>query len=221
MKRITAAATIAAPVLFLVVNLIHPKEYKRDHEAQQIREIADHYQRWQIAHFMTLVAILIFVVVVVGFAWILFRRLEAMALVGGLLGLWGLVCLGAVLALDGFTWAAIAQVSLWPATDRHTLELALHAVQQSHWNLQYYVGGLSWIVGLLILSIGLLRQGLIPALWGWIFALGVVLVGIEGAVQNNAYFIVAAVVLAIGGVGVGVALANDDDSESIGDLQAG
>lgn len=221
MKRITAAATITAPVLFLVVNLIHPKEYTRDHEAQQLREIAENYQRWQIAHFLTLVVLLIFVVVVVGFAWILFRRLEALALVGGLLGLWGLVSLGAVLALDGFTWGALGQVTLWPSADQHTLELALRAVQQSHWNLQYYVGALSWIVGLLILSIGLIRQGLIPALWGWIFAVGVVLVGIEGGVQNNAYFIAAAAVLAVGGAGVGVALANDTDSTSSGQLQTG
>jgi hypothetical protein len=220
MKRITAAATIAAPVLFFVVNLIHPKEYTRDHERQQLITIAEHYQRWQIAHFLTLISILIFVVVVVGLAWILFTRLEAMALVGGLLGLWGLVCLGAVLALDGFTWGALGQVTTWPSTDRHTLELALHAVQQSHWNLQYYVGGLSWIVGLLILSIGLIRQGLIPSLWGWIFALGVVLVGIEAAIENNTYFIIASAVLAIGGVGVGVALAGDD-SKDIRDVPAG
>ena len=220
MKRITAAATIAAPVLFFVVNLIHPKEYTRDHEQQQLTTIAEHYQRWQIAHFLTLISILIFVVVVVGLAWILFTRLEAMALVGGLLGLWGLVCLGAVLALDGFTWAALGQVTLWPGANRHTLELALHAVQQSHWNLQYYVGGLSWIVGLLILSIGLIRQGLIPSLWGWIFALGVVLVGIEAAIENNTYFIIASAVLAIGGVGVGVALARDD-SKDIRDVPAG
>lgn len=220
MKRITAAATIAAPVLFFVVNLIHPKEYTRDHEQQQLATIAEHYQRWQIAHFLTLISILIFVVVVVGLAWILFTRLEAMALVGGLLGLWGLVCLGAVLALDGFTWAALGQVTTWPGANKHTLELALRAVQQSHWNLQYYVGGLSWIVGLVILSIGLIRQGLIPSLWGWIFALGVVLVGIEAAIENNTYFIIASAVLAIGGVGVGVALARDD-SKDIRDVPAG
>jgi hypothetical protein len=221
MKRITAAATIAAPVLFLVVNLIHPKEYTRDHERQQLQTIADNYTRWQLAHFLTLIAILIFVIVVVGFAWLLYTRLQGMALVGGLLGLWGLVCLGAVLALDGFTWAALGQVTRWPSASQHTLELALRAVQQSHWNLPFYVGGLSWIFGLLILSIGLIRQQMIPALWGWIFAVGVVLVGIEGAVQNNTYFIVAAAVLAVGGVGVGVALANDDDSATSGNVQTG
>jgi hypothetical protein len=221
MKRITAVATIASTVLFLVVNLIHPKEYKRDHELQQLQTIAEHYQRWQIAHFLTLVSILLFVVVVCGFAWLLYSRLDRMALVGGLLGLWGLVCLGGVLALDGFTWGALGQVTTWPSVQQHTVQLALRAVQQSHWNLPFYVGGLMWIAGLLILSIGLLRSGVIRAWAGWVFALGVVLVGIEAAIASNAYFIAASAVLAIGGVGVGLSLINDSDSTSIGDVPAG
>src|SRR4051794_37861292 len=200
MKRITAAAVITAPVLFLVVNIIHPKEYGRDHEAQQLTTIANHYTRWQVAHFLTLIAILLFVLVVCGFAWLLYERLDRMALVGGVLGLWGLVCLGGVLALDGFTWGALGQVSTWPNADKDSIGLALHAVQQSHWNLPFYVGGLSWIAGLLILTIGLIRQALIPAAMGWIFALGVVLVGIEAAIENNTYFIIAAAVLAVGGI---------------------
>jgi hypothetical protein len=146
-----------------------------------------------------------------------------MALVGGILGLWGLICLAGVLALDGFTWGALGQVTTWPSAQSHTLALALRAVQQSHWNLPFYVGALLWIAGLLILSIGLLRQGVIPAWAGWVFALGVVLVGIEAAVANNTYFIVASAVLAVGGVGVGVSLLNDGDSYSTssGDVQTG
>src|SRR3954464_4691890 len=151
MRRITAVTVIASTVLFFVVNLIHPKEYTRDHEAQQLNTIADHYTRWQLAHFLTFVAILLFVVVVLGFAALLYARLRNMAVLGGLLGLWGLVALGGVLALDGFTWAALGQVTTWGGADRGTLELALHAVQQSHWNLYFYAGGLMWIFGLLIL----------------------------------------------------------------------
>jgi hypothetical protein len=223
MKRITSAAVIAAPVLFLVVNIIHPKEYTRDHEGQQLQTIADHYTRWQVAHFLTFVAILLFVVVVCGLAWLLYSRLDRMALVGGLLGLWGLVALGGVLALDGFTWAALGQVTTWNGVDKQSIALALHAVQQSHWNLPFYVGALSWLIGMLILTIGLIRQGVIPAVVGWIFALGVVMVGIEAAIENNTYFIVAAAVLAIGGIGVGLALRHDDASNSTGsgDLQPG
>src|SRR4051794_3756009 len=209
MRRITAAATVAATVLFFIVNLIHPKEYTRDHEPQQLQAIADHYTRWQLAHFLTFIAILLFVVVVLGLAALLYTRLRNMAIVGALLGLWGLVALGGVLALDGFTWAALGQVTTWPTADHHTLQLALKAVQQSHWNLYFYVGGLGWIFGMLILTIGLIRQRMIPTVVGWIFAVGVVLVGIEAAIENNAYFIAASAVLAVGGIGVGLALRNE------------
>jgi ABC-type multidrug transport system permease subunit len=223
MKRITAAALACATVLFLVVNLIHPKEYTRNHEANQIREIADHYTRWQIAHFLTFVALLLFVVVVLGLAWLLYSRLDRMAIAGGLLGLWGLVGLGGVVALDGFTWGAIGEVSTWPTADAYTSALTLKAVQQSHYNLPFYVGALAWLVGLLVLTIGLIRTRVIPAPVGWIFALGVALVGVEGAVQNNTYFIVASAVLAVGGVGVALSLRHDEDSDStsIGDVQPG
>src|SRR4051812_6872989 len=221
MKRITAGAIVAATVLFFIVNLIHPKEYTRDHEPQQLQTIADHYTRWQLAHFLTFIAILLFVVVVLGLAALLYPRLRNMAIVGGLLGLWGLVALGGVLALDGFAWAALGQVTTWPGVDKLTLAHALKALQQSHWNLYFYVGGLSWIFGLLILSIGLIRQGLIPATVGWIFAAGVVLVGIEAAIENNVYFIIASAVLAVGGIGGGLALRHDDDRTSIGNVPAG
>ena len=221
MKRITAAAVITAPVLFLVVNVLHPKEYTRDHEAQQLKAISDNYTRWQLAHFLTFISILLFVVVVCGLAWLLYSRLQGMALVGGLLGLWGLVALGGVLALDGFTWGALGQVTTWPPVDQHSIELALKSVQQSRWNLYFYVGGLGWIFGLLILTIGLVRQGVIATAPGAIFALGVVLVGIEAAIENNTYFIIAAAVLAVGGIGVGLGLRHDDESTSSGNVQPG
>ena len=213
MKRITVAAVIAAPVLFLVVNIMHPKEYTRDHERQQLQTIADNYTRWQLAHFLTLVSLLLFVFAICGIALLLLRRQRTHALLGGALGLCGLVALGGVLALDGFTWGALGQVSTWPGADKHSIELALHSVQQSHWNLPFYVGALSWLIGLVILSVGLIRAGMVPAWAGWVFAAGSVLVGIEGAVQNNVYFVIAAAVLAVGGVGVGTAIARVDELE--------
>jgi hypothetical protein len=210
MKRITAGALVSATVLFFVVNVIHPKEYTRNHEANQIKEIAAHYTRWQIAHFLTFVALLLFVIVVLGLAWLLYGRLERMAIVGGLFGLWGLVALGGVVALDGFTWGVIGQVTTWSNVDARTSALTLKAAQQSHYNLPFYVGGLAWIAGLLVLTIGLIRQNVIPAAVGWIFVLGVVLVGIEAAVENNTYFIVASAVLAVGGVGIGLSLRDEE-----------
>ena len=213
MKRITVAAVIAAPVLFLVVNLMHPKEYSRDHEQQQLQTIADNYTRWQLAHFLTFVSLLLFLFAICGIALLLLRHKRAHALLGAALGLCGLVALGGVLALDGFTWGALGQVTTWGGADKHTLEQALKAVQQSHWNLYFYVGALGWLTGLVVLSVGLMRAGFVPAWAGWTFALGALLVGIEAAIANNVYFVIAAFVLAVGGVGVGLAIARVEDQE--------
>jgi Domain of unknown function (DUF4386) len=206
MKRITAAAVITGPLVFLIANVLHPKEYGRDHEREQLKEIAEHYTRWQLAHFLTFVSLMLFVLAICGLAWLLYSRRERSALLGGALGLCGLVAIGGVLALDGFTWGALGQVSTWPGTDQNTIENALHSVQQARWNLPFYVGSLAWLIGLAVVSWGLVREQMVPAWAGWTFVLGVVLVGVETAVQNNVYFIVAAAVLAIGGAGLAAAI---------------
>jgi hypothetical protein len=212
-RRITSLCLIVAPVLFLIANVLHPKEYRRNHEVQQLREIGDHYTRWQAVHFMTFISILLFVFAVVGLAWLVMRRREVHGALGGALGLVGLVSIAAVLALDGFTWGVVGEVSTFPASDQHTMVVVLHGIQQAHWNLPFYVGALSWLIGLVILSVGLIREQLVPPWAGWTFAAGAVLVGIEAAVENNAYFIIAAAVLAVGGVGVGTAIGRLPDEE--------
>lgn len=210
LRRSTAFALMGATLLFLVVNVLHPKEFTRGHEVEQLQEISDHYTRWQFVHFLTFISILLLVVSVAGLAWIAWSRRPRAALIGGLLGLFGLVALGGVLALDGFTWGVLGVVS-GEGFDKRTLVYTLDVVQGSKWNLPFYTGGLAWLIGLVILSVALIRERLVPALAGWTFALGAVLVGLEAGVQNNTYFIIAAAVLAAGGVGVGTAILRSGD----------
>ena len=212
-RRFVTLCLVGAPLLFLVAQVLHPKEYTRNHELQQLAKIGDSYTRWQVVHFLTFISIAGFVFAVIGLAWLLMRRRPRQAALGGALGLFGLVSISGVLALDGFTWGVLGEVSTFPSADQHTMQVTLHAVQQSHWNLPFYVGSLAWLIGLVILSAGLVREGLIPALPGWIFAAGAVLVGIEAAIENNVYFVVAAVVLAVGSAGVGNAIGRLDDRE--------
>ena len=89
------------------------------------------------------------------------------------------------------------------ASRPETAEIALHEVQQSEWSLVYYLTPLAWIVGLAMLAIGAARQGAVPVWAGVLLALGGLMVGIETAVISNAYFIAAAAVLAAGVVAVG------------------
>src|SRR4051812_14039275 len=49
-RRATAVALVAAPVLLLADNILHPREFKTGagNEMRQLAEIAQHAQRWQI-----------------------------------------------------------------------------------------------------------------------------------------------------------------------------
>jgi hypothetical protein len=53
------AALIAGPALFFLDNLIHPEELGRGNEAEQLAVIAADPDRWQIAHLIGFVSVLI------------------------------------------------------------------------------------------------------------------------------------------------------------------
>ncbi len=62
-----------------------------------------------------------------------------------------------------------------------------------------------------MLAIGAARQGAVPVWAGVLMAIGGLMVGIETAVISNAYFIAAAAVLAAGSVAVAAAIARMSD----------
>ena len=90
-RRIASVALVLGALLFLVANLLHPKEFATGNEAAQLAKIAENYQRWQIAHLFTFAAILLFAGgrrrprrAASG------RATSALALAGGVLGIAGL-----------------------------------------------------------------------------------------------------------------------------------
>jgi hypothetical protein len=167
-------------------------------------------------HFLTFGTVVVFAAAVLGLAYLVRRRRPAAGLVFGGLALAGLFGLAFVDALDGYTWGILGEVSTRREADQATLELALNDVQQSSWSIPYYLTPLLFIVGVAALALNAARQGAVPLSAGLLLALGVVMVGIEGAVQDNTYFIVAASVLLIGGAAVAAALwrMSDEDYEA-------
>src|SRR5687767_13025623 len=61
-RRATAAALVAAPLLLVIDNLLHPEELEtgKGNEAEQLAEIAEHVDRWQIAHTFGFFAIILY-----------------------------------------------------------------------------------------------------------------------------------------------------------------
>jgi len=209
----TAVAVAGAPLLFLVANVIHPEEFALDHEREQLAEIAANYTTWQFAHFLTFASVVVFGAAALGLAYLVRRQRPTAGLVGGALALTGLFGLAFVVALDGYTWAILGEVSARPEADVQTLEFALNDVQQSNWSIPYYATPLLFIAGLALLALTAARQGAIPLGAALLLSLGALLVGLEALFKDNTYFIVAAAVLFLGGAAVATALSRMSDAD--------
>jgi hypothetical protein len=208
-RRMTALALVLGPALFLLDNLLHPKEFKRGHEAEQLGEIGTNYQRWQVAHGIGLLSACILTGALLGLAFHVRRSRPTLGLIGGALAVVGAIGLGAGFAIDGYTWGTLGAISTETKVQFGTVEYALHTVQYSHWLIPYYgLIGL-WVAGVVVLAIGVRRTA--PLWAAALLGLGGLLVGIEGAVTENWYFIASSVVLLIGGAAVARVIWGMDD----------
>ena len=211
-RRGTAAALVVGPALFLADNLLHPRELERGNAAEQAAEIADAYTRWQLAHALGFAAVLVFVAVVLGLAFVVRRRQPALGLVGGALGSIGVVGLGAAITIDGFAWGIAGEVSAKGELSRGAVAV-LHDLQESEWSLLYYGTIAAFVAGMVVLALGAARQGAVPWWAAGLLALAGVMVGAEGLLISNAYFIASAALLLAGGAAVAAALVRMSDAE--------
>jgi hypothetical protein len=209
----TAAALVVAPLLFLVDNLLHPKEVARGNEVEQVVLISDAYTRWQAAHVIGFLAILAFVPAVLGLAFLVRRRQPTIGLLAGALGLAGLLGLAAVITIDGFAWGIAGELAANSSLGPRGAAEVLSDLQGSEWALPYYLTPLGFIVGMLMLAVGAVRQGAVPAPAAAVLGLAVLMVGTETAIVSNAYFIAGAAVFLVGGVLVAGAVLRMSDEQ--------
>jgi len=208
-RRLTALGLVVGPALFLLDNILHPKEFGRGHEAQQLARIGTDYQRWQVAHGIGLLSACVMTGALLGLAFHVRRTQPTLGLIGGALAVVGAIGLGAGFAIDGFTWGALGAISTESRVDGASVQYALHTVQYSHWLIPYYgLIGL-WIAGVVMLAIG--ARLTTPAWAAWLMALGGLLVGIEGTVAANWYFVASAIVFLLGAAAVAFAISRMDD----------
>jgi hypothetical protein len=207
----TAGALIAGPALLFVDNLIHPEELGRGNEAEQLAAIAEAAVRWQIAHLIGFVALILVVAAIAGLGRYVWRDRPRLALAGVALGVAGSLGLAFAFALDGFTWGTLGELSSRPGMDDETLAVALDEVQNSGWALPYYGLVVAWLAGMLLLVWGAApRIGVRAAV---LLGGGAILVAFEGAVADNAYFIASSGVFLIGAIDAGVAVLRDRSSD--------
>jgi hypothetical protein len=200
----TAVALVAGPLLFFVDNLIHPEELGRGNEAEQLASIAESATRWQVAHLIGFVALILIVAAIAGLGRYVAEERPRLAFAGVALGVVGSLGLAFAFALDGFTWGTLGELSNRPELDDATLATALEEVQNSAWTLPYYALVAVWLGGVLCLAWGAApRIGVRAAS---LLGLGAVLVAFEGVVADNAYFIASSGVFLIGGIDTAVSV---------------
>jgi hypothetical protein len=206
---------VAAPLLLLADNLIHPEELAtgEGNEARQLAEIAAHVERWQIAHILGFFAIILYATAVLGLAYLVGRRAPRLGLWGGVLGTAGLIGLASVIALDGFTWGTLGEVYGRAGTDAATLETALDEVQNSSWSLPFYTVPVAWIAGMIVLAVGLARIGAVPVWSAALLIVAALMAGTETMIVSNAYFVAGAAALLVAGVAIAVPIARMSDAE--------
>ena len=209
----TAAALVVAPLLFLVDNLIHPEELTRGNELEQVAIVADEYTRWQAAHAIGFVAILAFAPAVLGLAFLVRRRQPGYGLLAGALALAGVLGLAAVITIDGFAWGIAGEVSTKTEVGPDGAAVVLQDLQESEWSYLYYLTPIGFIVGMVMLAVGAVRQGAVPLWAGALLVLAVLMTGTETAIVSNAYFIAGAVVFLAAGAAVAAAIARMSDEQ--------
>jgi len=203
-RRWTAAALVAGPALFFVDNLIHPEEVGRGNEAEQLAAIAEAATRWQVAHLIGFVSLILIVAAIVGLGRYVAADRPRLALAGVALGLLGSLGFAFAFALDGFTWGTLGELSNRPELDDATLAVALDEVQNSGWTLPYYALVVAWFAGIATLCWAAVpRIGVRAAS---LLGVGALLVSLEGLVADNAYFIASSGIFLLGGIDAGVSI---------------
>jgi hypothetical protein len=75
------------------------------------------------------------------------------------------------------------------------------------------VPALAFAIGMVTLAVAAARTGALPAAVGWGFALGVVLVGTEGLIVSNAYYVIGSAVMLLAGAATALSIARMSDEE--------
>ena len=188
---------LLAPLLLLVGFAIHPPE---PHDgAQMLKVIADNAARWNAAHILFAVGMVLSIPATLGVMDLLERRGEArFGLVGGSLVVVGVIFLTLFIGVE-LAMSAIASV---PVEEHVGIESAMQALIDFEGPLPVVFVGLSLNLGLIVLAVGLISTHAVP-LWTSV-AIEVAALVLVGGLFNNPIGAVGAAVLLVGLGAIGV-----------------
>jgi hypothetical protein len=154
----TAAAIsmIAAP-LFLVASALVSPALKSD-EGSQLDVIAGHSTRWYWFTLLLLIGSMLLVPALLGLAALVHKRAPRLAAVGG-----GLAVLGGMIAIGDVMTQFVSWQMVAKGADHDQMAALLHRFDNAPGvGVVFSVGGLAVLIGVVLLTIGLLRTRVAP-----------------------------------------------------------
>jgi hypothetical protein len=155
----TAAAIsmIAAPV-FLVASAIVSPQLKSD-EGAQIGVIAADPTRWYWFTLLLLIGSILLIPALLGIAALLHERAPRLANIGG-----GLAILGSLVAIGDVMSQFVSWQMAANGADRQQMAALLHRFDNAAGiGVLFSVGGLAVLIGVILLTVGLIRTHIAPA----------------------------------------------------------
>ena len=182
---------LLAPLLLLVGFVVHPPEPYNG--AQMLEVLANDAARWNAAHILFTLSMVLSIPATLGLMDLLERRGGArFGLIGGALVLVGVVFLTLYIGID----LAISAIASIPVEQHARMEPAMQALIDFNGPLPVVFVGLSLNLGLFVLAAGLISTRVVPR-WKSV-AIEVAAVVSVGGLFNNPVGAIGAVVLLVG-----------------------
>jgi len=196
-KRVcTGLSMILAPLLLGVGFAIHPPQSTSG--AEQLRVVVATSGRWDLAHVLILVSLVLFIPAVLGVMGFLQKRGAWFGLIGGAFVAIGVVFFAAWVGAEGFVSSALASLS---ANQQTALAPAMQAILDTRGALAFVdFTSLLLIAGLLVLAIGLFAARMVARWMSVAIAAGVLLL-ISGAALGVLISLVGGCALLVVGMG--------------------
>jgi hypothetical protein len=205
-KMVTGACLIAAPLVFIVSESIHPDD--KTNATDEVRVIASGLDRWYTAHALEIVGMTLMVGAVLGLAHLLHERSAGAAVLGGALALIGLVMGAAAFGAEGLGGYYMV---------KHAPSAAAVQAWDDMYNgmriIPFFAASLLIFVGLIVLAVQLFRTHVVASWQAGAIVLGALCVGAAGPSGVQALSVAGMVLLFVGLAPIGYMVLTESDAE--------
>ena len=206
-KRICGSCLVAAPALLLVGGLLHPQE--TTDPVRQFEIIASSADRWELAHWIIMVSMLLMVGAVLGLAHELHEQRPSEGILGGAVALVGALALFAVAAAETVVIPELGRSSDAAAS---ALYERIFEFGSTRWT-GLLVAVLLLPVGLLVMSYGLYRAHAVPTWVAGALGLGALLFAVALPTGSAVVFAVGLAAMVAGMAPIGWKVLAETDEQ--------